>query len=208
MHVYKNPIENKMTLNNWNFFPSCTYRTFSFFGKEDFLSNMRFISEEPSLEFDFGLHGGGWHMHGNGGNLNIHLDYNLHPKTKKQRKLNIIVYLTKDWDPAWGGGLELWHGDNTTAHSKNKTIENIFNRAVIFDTTKNSWHGLPEPIKCPEGVYRKSIAAYFMRPAPAKTETRDRALFTAREDQTDDPSVQEIIRKRSNINTSADVYVK
>jgi hypothetical protein len=208
MHIYKNPIENKMTMNNWNLFPTCTYRTFSFFGNEEFIDNLRLISEEPNLKFDFGLNGGGWHMHGNGGNLNLHLDYNLHPKTQEQRKLNIIIYLTKDWNPAWGGGLEMWFGDKTSAISKSKTIENVFNRAVIFDTTQNSWHGLPDPINCPEGVYRKSLAAYFMCPAPAKTENRGKALFLPREDQKNDPLIMEIINKRSNINTSAEVYRK
>jgi hypothetical protein len=43
---------------------------------------------------DPGLHGGGWHMHGAGGNLNPHLDYSIHPKSGLMRKLNIIIYLS------------------------------------------------------------------------------------------------------------------
>ena len=47
------------------------------------------------------------HMHGRGGNLNIHKYYSIHPRLKLQRKLNLIVYMSDDWDPTWGGGLEL-----------------------------------------------------------------------------------------------------
>jgi Rps23 Pro-64 3,4-dihydroxylase Tpa1-like proline 4-hydroxylase len=205
---YKSPLENKFSLNKWNDFPSCTYRAFSMFGSENFLQYMKNIAEMHDLTFDYGLHGGGWHMHGNGGNLNVHLDYNLHPKTGEQRKMNIIVYLTKDWDTEWGGGLELWKDNGEYAPCRVKTVDNVFNRAIIFDTTENSWHGLPDTIKCPENVYRKSIAGYFLCPAPAETDQRGRALFVPREDQKDDLEVQEIIRKRANINTSAEVYRK
>lgn len=208
MHVYKNPIENKLTLNNWNLFPTCTYRAFSMFGRENFIENMKMISREYQLSFDYGLNGGGWHMHGNGGNLNVHLDYNVHPKLGDQRFINIIVYLTKDWKQEWGGGLELWSGSKNEPFCKEKTIDNEFNRAIIFDTTQNSWHGLPDSIKCPEGVYRKSIAAYFVRPSPNKTEQRGKALFVPRSDQKDNEEVLNIIRKRSDANTSAEVYQK
>jgi hypothetical protein len=205
---YINPLEIKMTCNRWDSFPSCTYRAFTMFGRDDFLNNIKYVSNEKDLWFDFGLNGGGWHMHGRGGNNNIHLDYNLHPKLGEQRKLNIIVYLTKDWCPAWGGGLELWSGNKQEPYSKEKTIENVFNRAILFDTTQNSWHGLPDNINCPEGIYRKSIAAYFLRPAPNKTEQRGRALFFPRENQKDDPEVLEIIKKRANILKSSEVYRK
>jgi len=208
MVIYNNPLENKFSLNKWNDFPSCTYRTFSMFGSDNFLQNMRNLAEMHDLTFDYGLHGGGWHMHGNGGNLNVHLDYNLHPKMNEQRKLNIIVYLTKDWKKEWGGGLELWKGNMDDTPFWAKTVDNVFNRAIIFDTTQNSWHGLPDPIQCPKGVYRKSIAAYFLCPAPAETDQRGRALFIPRDKQNNDSELQEIIRKRADINTSAEVYRK
>ena len=38
------------------------------------------------------------------------------------------------------------------------------NRAVIFQTNNISWHGLPEPLQCPEDVYRKSFAYYYISP--------------------------------------------
>lgn len=192
-------LENKKTNNQWNKFPPCTYRTFFEFGKESFLKNIRDLTSCKDLVFDYGLHGGGWHMHTRGGNNNVHLDYNIHPKTGLQRKVNIIVYLTKDWKKEWGGGLELWSHDFETNQPKacEKVVDNIFNRAIIFDTTQNSWHGLPNQINCPEGVIRKSLAAYYLQPAPAITENRGRALFSPREDQKNDSQVYELIKQRS-----------
>ena len=206
---YKNALEDKRTLNQWDKFPPTTYRIFDWLGK-DFVSTMRVLTGDEDLSFDYGLNGGGWHMHGRGGNNNIHLDYNIHPKLSQQRKINIIVYMTEDWKPEWGGGLQLWSHDAEANKPGKlvKTVDNLFNRAIIFDTTQNSWHGLPNYIECPENVVRKSIAGYYVRPAPAETENRGRALFAPREDQIGNSEVEELIRKRANVNQSSEVYRK
>jgi len=140
-------------------------------------------------------------MHRNGGNNNIHLDYSVHPKLGYQRKLNVIVYLTKNWNSEWNGGLELWTHNEETKRPKEKikTIDNKFNRCIIFDTTQNSWHGLPKKIECPEGIIRKSIAGYYLIPAKDHIDTRSRALFAPREDQIGDAEVESLIVKRSTI---------
>lgn len=205
---YNNAIENKKVLNHWDRFPEYTYRAFTYLGREEFVSHMRLLVDQPNLCLDYGLNGGGWHMHGNGGNLNVHLDYNIHPKLREQRKLNIIIYMTKDWNVDWGGGLELWSHDDVTNQPKEhiKTVDNVFNRACIFDTTQNSWHGLPKHLNCPDNIQRKSLAAYFVQPAPSNTSPRGKALFAPREDQMNDESVKELIRKRANINTANNFY--
>jgi hypothetical protein len=205
---HNSPLEIKKTLNHWDRFPAVTYRAFSLFGRPDFIDNMKTLSGIQNLHFDFGLNGGGCHMHGRGGNNNIHLDYNIHPKLGLQRKLNIIVYMTPGWQPEWGGGLEFWSHDETNNQPKEriKTIDNLFNRAIIFDTTQNSWHGLPKAIDCPEGIIRKSIAAYYVHPAPAVTEQRGRALFAPREEQKGNQEIENLIKLRASVNQSADVY--
>lgn len=208
INTYNNPLENKKSLNHWDRFPPVTYRAFDMLGRGRFLHEIQTMLGRTDVGLDYGLNGGGWHMHGRGGNLNVHLDYNLHPKLHKQRKLNIIIYMAKDWVPSWGGGLELWSHDEVTNKPKErvKTIDNVFNRAVLFDTTQNSWHGLPNEITCPEGYYRKSLAAYYVCSAPAQTEHRSRALFVAREDQKNDPGIEELIQMRANVNRSSQAY--
>ena len=137
-------------------------------------------------------------MHSRGGKLNIHLDYNINPKLNLQRKLNLIIYLTEDWDTSWGGGLELWsHNEETNLPLKKEVVvDNIFNRAILFDTTQNSWHGLPQPITCPEGVYRKSIAVYYMTDLSEDTNQRKRALYAPTKEQENDSEVLDFIKER------------
>jgi Rps23 Pro-64 3,4-dihydroxylase Tpa1-like proline 4-hydroxylase len=200
---YNNAIENKKACNHWDRFPRTTYKAFNFLGSDHFMANIRSISNRYDLTMDFGLHGGGWHAHMNGGNLNMHLDYNVHPKLGLQRKLNIIIYLTKDWDPCYGGGLEFWsHNEETNQPLEHeKTVDIQFNRAVIFDTTQNSWHGLPLPLSCPDDMVRQSMAAYYVGIAPDETEDRPRARFAPRLDQIGNSEIEELIKQRSSLST-------
>jgi hypothetical protein len=186
---YDNPLEIKQTCNNWHRFGPALYETFQQLLSQDFTEFLeRYVDCE--LTPDLGLHGGGLHQHGRGGKLNVHLDYNIHPKLHLQRRLNLIVYLTPDWQPEWGGGLGLYKDSKTLV----KTIDPLFNRAVIFDT-RGSWHGLPDAIKCPPRVTRNSIAVYYLC-EPGVTDNRTRALFAPTESQEKDQSVIEFINKR------------
>lgn len=203
---YRNPIEEKRALNHWDRFPPATYRAFAYLNNE-FLAGLRALTGIEDLRADAGLHGGGWHLHARGGKLNVHLDYSLHPKLQLERRLNLIVYLSSGWEPAWGGALGLWthEADNTGPKELVKAVDCIFNRAVIFDTT-HAWHGLPDPISCPEGVYRKSIATYYLTPARENASTRGKALFAPHGEQARDESVRELIRQRSAVDTAPKTY--
>jgi hypothetical protein len=209
---YNNAIENKKVMNKWDKFPKLTYQVLTHLGRFNFLFKVKGLIGDPNtteLWMDYGLNGGGWHMHGRGGKNNVHLDYNIHPKLGEQRKLNIIIYLTPNWDPAWSGGLELWTHDPETNSPRDmvKVVDNVFNRAVIFDTTQNSWHGLPKELTCPEGVIRQSLAAYYVRPAPAGADPRGKALFAPTDEQKGNPEIEELIRQRSNVETADKLHV-
>jgi Rps23 Pro-64 3,4-dihydroxylase Tpa1-like proline 4-hydroxylase len=172
---------------------------FQYLCSQEFVEFVKDITGIQNLYPDYGLHGGGWHMHGKGGNLNVHKDYSIHPKLNLQRKLNLIIYLSKDWDTSWGGGLELWsHNQDTNRPlKKEKVVECIYNRAVLFDTTQNSWHGLPNHLTCPENEYRKSLAIYYLTDPVGKVEERTRALYAPREEQEADSDILNLIQKRS-----------
>jgi hypothetical protein len=125
---------------------------------------------DPSLE------GGGLHQSTRGGFLNIHADFTVHPHHRNwQRRANIILYLNEDWKPEYGGDLELWSVDMKDCVEK---VSPIANRAVIFTTDPTSFHGHPEPMLCPEGVTRKSLALYYFSvekdPMVRSTEYRSR----------------------------------
>lgn len=196
---YDNPIEVKRTMNFWDRFPKLTYNAFWFLCSQNF-SDILSRKIGKQLYADYGLNGGGWHMHGNNGKLNIHQDYSIHPKIPLQRKLNIIIYLSKDWNPEWGGGLEFWSHDSEKNRAKEmvKRIDVKFNRAVIFDTTQNSWHGLPEKLTCPDGVYRKSLAIYYLQEPDESVEMRSKAWYAPYKEQENDQSILEFIEKRKH----------
>lgn len=196
---YDNPLEKKKTIREWGMFPPTTYRFFSDLCSPDFVAKLRHITKCSILAPDHGLHGAGWHIHKTGDHLNIHLDYAMHPKLYLQRKFNLILYLNEEWEDEWGGDLELWthDADNNKPKFNAVKIKPKFNRAVLFDTTQNSWHGFSEKIKCPQGVYRKSIAMYYLTIADLNMPFRTRALYAPTKDQENDKQILELIKQRS-----------
>jgi len=206
-YSYNNAIEHKKALNNWEKFPKTTYQAFTAL-QSSLIIQLLEEALGDKIYVDHGLNGGGWHIHGMGGNLNPHLDYSIHPKMQMERVLNIIVYLSPDLKPEHGGHLGLWAHDeaNKAPGELVKEIEPRFNRAIIFNTTQNSWHGMSRKLNVPEGVYRKSLAIYYMRKPAAGADPRGRALFAPREEQKGDETVLETIKLRSNVATSSTVY--
>ena len=198
---YNNALEVKKAIGDWNQFPKTTYSVFQYMCSEDFLEKVRKITGIQNLVSDYGLHGGGFHMHPRGGKLNMHKDYSIHPKLGLERRLNIIIYMTPDWEESWGGGLQLWTHDE----SKNlpgqlsKQVHNRFNRAILFDTTQNSWHGLPHEIQCPENKSRNSLAIYYLSEPQSGAETHTKAYFAPTPEQENDPEIQELIKHRAGL---------
>jgi hypothetical protein len=198
---YNNQLEVKRTCNNWYYFGPETYKTFAYLNSPEFIEKLKEITGIKTLYPDIGLHGGGLHLLGKNGKLNVHLDYSIHPKLKLQRKLNLIIYTTENWKIEWGGNLEFWsHNDLKNKPDKEiVTVDNIFNRAVLFDTTQNSWHGFPEPITCPENIHRKSLAVYYLTDPPKGTDPRPRALYAPSKEQENNPEILKLIEKRVNL---------
>jgi len=122
--------------------------------------------------------GGGLHQIEPGGFLKVHADFNVHPKLKLDRRLNMLVYLNKDWREEYGGHLELWDRQGKRPVKK---ILPLFNRTVIFSTTDTSFHGHPHPLTCPPGVTRKSVSLYYYtagRPEDERSSPHD-TIFIA-----------------------------
>jgi hypothetical protein len=119
------------------------------------------------------LLGGGMHLTRQGGVLGIHADFNWHLQIRAHRRLNLLVYLTPDWRPEYGGELELWSTDGTQLVHR---VEPIFNRAVLFTTRSDTFHGHPRPWAAPVGINRQSIALYYYttdRPDAEKREAHN-----------------------------------
>ena len=117
------------------------------------LTGIEGLFADPSLE------GGGLHQSTRGGFLNVHADFTVHPQHKNwHRRANLLVYFNEDWKPEYGGDLELWATDMSVCADK---VAPLANRAVIFSTEVDSFHGHPEPMTCPEGMARRSLALYY-----------------------------------------------
>jgi len=102
--------------------------------------------------------GAGIHRIHSGGKLDVHIDYNWHKHMEAHRRINLLLYLNKDWKKEWGGDLELWEKDLSR---KSIEIAPIFNRVVIFNITDEAYHGHPIPMTSPEGTSRYSFALYY-----------------------------------------------
>lgn len=127
-----------------------------------FLDLIGHITGIPELLYDPWYFGGGTHESRDGQDLDAHVDFNRHPIERWHRRLNLIVYLNREWDDAWGGSLQL-HSDPRARDNQTVTITPAYNRGVIFETTEWSWHGFP-PITFPperKTLTRKSVALYF-----------------------------------------------
>lgn len=120
------------------------------------------------------LSGGGLHKITSGGKLAIHRDYNVHPTKKIYRRLNLLIYLNKEWKKEWEGYLELWDKDYTKLEV---SVEPIFNRAVIFTISDDSLHGHPAPLNTPENVSRNSIALYYFTEVKPNDENEHPVVF-------------------------------
>ncbi len=147
----------------------------------DFLSTLtgiRHLIPDPYLK------GGGYHQINRGGHLKIHADFNFHPLYKLDRRLNVLIYLNKDWKEEYGGHFELW--DKKMMGSVKKILP-VFNRMAIFSTTSTSYHGHPEPLNCPEDRSRQSIAMYYYTNGRPENEMYQRhsTLFQKRPGTTD-----------------------
>jgi len=154
-------VKNEIKFSNKNYkeFPKTIKSFIDFLNSNiflDFLQNITSIKEK--LISDPNLEGGGLHEIKKGGVLKIHTDFNRHPFLDLDRRINVLIYLNKNWKESYGGNLEFWNKNMTRCEKK---ISPLFNTMAIFSTTDFSNHGHPDPLNCPVETSRKSIALYY-----------------------------------------------
>ena len=104
------------------------------------------------------LQGAGYASMQPGDYFKIHSDRNIAYETGLLRRLAMIVFLNKSWDPRYNGQLELW---DAGARRCKVSIDPIYNRTVIFEVASPNFHGVPTPIACPLGRSRNSFIVYY-----------------------------------------------
>lgn len=123
-----------------------------------FIQWLENLTGEKGLVADPHLEGGGVHRILPGGFLKMHADFNWHKQLEMYRRLNVLIYLNPDWQDEWDGRLELWSSDMT---QREVAVSPRINTMVIFTTDDASMHGHPNPLNCPSGIARDSIALYY-----------------------------------------------
>lgn len=132
--------------------------SFSFFNSAPFLEFLESITNIKGLIPDPHFSGGGFHEITKGGLLGVHADFRIQERLHLNRRINVLIYLNKDWEKSYLGNLELWDSKMTSCV---KSVEPFFNRCVIFNTDADSYHGHPDALNVPDGVTRKSLALYY-----------------------------------------------
>lgn len=175
-----------------------TKRLVHYLNSEPFLNFLSDLTGIENLLPDPTLSGGGYHEIKRGGYLKIHADFNKHPKYNLDRRLNLLIYLNKEWHESYGGNFELWDKEMSKCVKK---IPPIFNNVAIFSTTSDSYHGHPNPLKCPENKSRKSIALYYYTNGRPQHETlkhlkNHSTIFRARNEDSDKKQIENYINKK------------
>ncbi len=141
------------------------------------------ITGVDNLLYDPAYVGGGTHDNRHGQELDFHIDFNYHPQRRWHRRLNQIVFLNREWDPAWGGVLELTADPWARDEVETSAVVPLWNRCVIFETTETSWHGFDKIVLPPErqALSRRSIALYFYtKEAPATAAASHATVYIPR----------------------------
>ncbi len=154
----------KVQVTDSEIFPEPVKRLNALLASPVFLDTLSQITGIPRLLADPELAGGGIQVMGKQGHLGVHVDFNMNPARTMHRRLNIIVYLSDAWQESWGGEFELW---DPRVKECLGTWTPAFNRAVMFNTTTESFHGV-RAVKAPSGFTRNSFAGfYYTEEAPA-----------------------------------------
>lgn len=157
--------------------PAYTKNLFYALNSRPFLQFLEQMTGIPRLIPDPYFMGAGIHKTLNGGHLDIHADFNLHKQMNVERRLNVLIYLNKDWREEYGGSFEVWDKAMT---KKEASFVPQYNRMVCFSTGSDTFHGNPEPVNHPDGEPRQSIALYYYTATWDETRKAHTTIFKPR----------------------------
>jgi 2OG-Fe(II) oxygenase superfamily len=173
--------KKKIQISKANLFPDPVSKLNDALASPQFLADLSYITGIPNLLADEELDGGGMHITGPGGRLDVHVDFNYIEERKLHRRLNLLLYLNPKWDESWGGDIQFW--DKNVKHCE-ASFSPTLNRCVIFETNEISFHGVI-PISSHAPYQRQSFATYYYtREAPAHWDGKSHStIFKARPEE-------------------------
>ncbi len=196
---YDSPLERKLACNRLDSVSPVVAAFVDRLNRSDVAAVVGRVMGIADLVVDPSLHGSGLHLIEPGGKLDLHLDFADHPKLPLTRRVNLILYLNECWQEAWGGNLELWDAEMTRCVVR---IAPHFNRLVLFEVHDQAYHGHPDPLACPPGYCRRSIALYFLTERRTATAQHPRARFISRPRDGPNPALDELRQRRGQLDSS------
>jgi hypothetical protein len=147
------------------------------FHRPSVLEAVKRVTGIAGLEADPELYAGGISMMGRGDFLNPHIDNSHDSIRARYRRLNLLYYISRDWRDEYGGNFELWDA----AVEKPKLITSKYNRLVVMETNKFSWHSVNPVVvdknRCCISNY------YFSRSCPEERDYYHVTSFVGRPEQ-------------------------
>jgi Rps23 Pro-64 3,4-dihydroxylase Tpa1-like proline 4-hydroxylase len=180
--IFKSVNERKkVQITDAKLFPRSIAQLNEALASTHFLSDLSYVTGIPDLVADEELVGGGIHITGPGGRLDVHIDFNYMEGRKLHRRLNLLLYLNPIWEEKWGGQIQLWDRDVKYCR---QIFGPVFNRCVIFETSDISFHGVT-PVTTEARFPRRSFAAYYYtsQAAPNWKGTVHSTIFKARPEE-------------------------
>ncbi len=192
--VHDIPQEIKLQSKSERDIPLFTRHFLYVLNSNSFLKFLEKLTGIENLVGDPQFEGGGLHQIVSGGKLAIHADFNKHTCFGLDRRLNMLIYLNKNWKEEYRGHFELW---DRNMRGMVRKVAPVFNRVVVFTTSEYSYHGHPDPLSCPPEVTRKSLALYYYTNGGVRDKQssgRHSTLFQARPGERFKINVRQIAR--------------
>lgn len=146
-----------MELNKLHLTPNA-FQLVAYLHSGYFLNQLTEFTGIQGLIPDHHLVGSGYSKSFNGDTLKVHTDFNWNETLKLHRALSITLYLTPDWNPSWGGGLDFYDDKKENIIT---TVDTIFNRCLIWKYNKFGYHGYETPISCPDKSFRTTFRLFY-----------------------------------------------
>ena len=155
--VFSDDLQRNKTISTGDAVPPLISLLASKFAAPDLLryleevTGLKRLLPDPYYNTEYGY----YHIVGSGGVLGSHVDHSHHGSLNIPHVLNLVVYLTQNWDEVQGGSLCLFDrsGKNVAAR-----IPCVYNRAILFACCPTAYHGV-DPIS--ESSRRRRHSLYF-----------------------------------------------
>ncbi|MEX1002196.1 MAG: 2OG-Fe(II) oxygenase [Crocinitomicaceae bacterium] len=189
---YKNLNENKSEGSGFDQYHPLFTRLREELGTDQFKAAFSKLTGIDNLILPNDHRGTGVHQGFDGSYLDVHVDFSIHPTLKLHRRLNLLIFLNKNWKEEYGGHCEFWDAD-----VKNLVGQALpsFNRAVIFECSRISYHGYSK-INIPEDESRKSFYTYFYTEVEEGVKYHD-TIFKARPNEGTAKKIKTDVKEKS-----------